>query len=361
MDIHRRPIQQRIDWLYDLARRHSAAYSSPEAQLARTRYLAQHPTAIAVMKCMDGRINLPVVTRTPLGIIQPFRNLGGMFDLGWPHLGEVLAGYVQRMVGEGRRVLMLITYHYSKGEPRRGCAGFNYDTEAAIAHTHAILRQTEFTFGTGHGTVYPLICGLETDEDALVLHGAGGEKLELADLDPRDRGNLPARMAQLFPEMPAQVRNDLLPLLHGNLDHIAEVRGAERTLDIEHREWMICLGRGFDFLHTPNLALIVGPYSPNLDDPIRKAAGIILGNMHAGRIVEDGFLLLASVPYDEIGMDRARAELKSRFLARFGAEVIRSAFPDFARRMFVHTAVLDWRSRTLESIEAGQAPVIAAG
>ena len=97
-----------------------------------------------------------------------------------------------------------------------------------------------------------------------------------------------------------------------------EARRQERMLDVEHREWMICLGRGFDFLHTPNQALIIGPYSPDLADPLRKAAAIIEGNMKAGRIPDDGFLLLASVPYDEIGVDRARAELKSRFLSCFG-------------------------------------------
>lgn len=44
-----------------------------------------------------GRAHQPSVdTHTPLGIIQPFRNLGGMFDLGWPHLGEVLALRAQR-------------------------------------------------------------------------------------------------------------------------------------------------------------------------------------------------------------------------------------------------------------------------
>jgi len=57
---------------------------------------------------------------------------------------------------------------------------------------------------------------------------------------------------------------------------------------------MICLGRGFDFLHTPNLALIIGPYSPDLADPLRKAAAIIEANMQAGRIPNDGFLLLVS-------------------------------------------------------------------
>lgn len=353
-DIHRKPIHKRIDWLFGLADRHGAAYRGPDAWLARERYLAEHPTAIAVLKCMDGRINLSLMTNTPAGILMPFRNLGGMFDLGWPHLGEVLAHHVQGWINTGRRVLFLVTYHYSKGDPHRGCAGFNYDTAAAMAHTQVIRRQMESVFGAGHGTIYPLICGIETDEDAMIVHGAGGARLDLSLLTAEEKTTLEPRLAALLPDMPVQIRTDLLPLLLGNLENIAKVREQakrnERQLDIEHREWMICVGRGFDFLHTPNLALIIGPYSPNLDVPIRKAAGIIQANMHSGRIPDDGFLLLASVPYMEIGMDRARAELKSRFLARFAAEVLRAEYPELADKMFVRTAVLDWHSRTLEAI-----------
>lgn len=352
MDTHNRPIAERIDWLFEHAARHSALYCSPDASLARGRYLARHPTAIAVMKCMDGRINIPVATNTPLGIIQPFRNLGGIFDLGWPHLGEVLAHFVQRRIAEGRRVLFLVTYHFSRGDRVRGCAGFHYDTEAAFAHTQHLLGQFEAVFGKGHGTVYPLICGFETDEDALILHGTGGATLDLSTLTAGDADTLPARLAALFPDMPQQMRADLLPLLNGNLARIEEVRQTPRRLDGEHREWMICLGRGFDFLHMPNLALIVGPYSPQLADPVSTAAGIIESNMKAGRIPGDGFLLLASVPYEELGSDRARAELKARFMAGFAAEVIRDRHPQLAGRMHVRRAVLDWRSRRLETLEA---------
>jgi len=355
MDIHTSPIDERIAWVFDLARRHGEAFCEPESWLARERYLAQHPTAVAVLKCMDGRINVPVATRTPLGILMPFRNLGGMFDLGWPHLGEVLANHVARMVADGRQVLILITYHYSKGDPRRGCAGFEYDTDAARAHARQIRTQVEHIFGADHGTVYPLVCGFETDEDALVLHGTATTALNLADLTDADRQMLVPRLAAFLPDMPGRMRADLLPLLLGNLDHIAEVRAQaarhERELDIEHREWMICLGRGFDFLHTPNVALIIGPYSPNLDAPVRRAAAIIRSNMAAGRIPDDGFLLLASVPYYEVGIDRARAELKSRFLSRFAADAIRAEFPDLAAQMIQRTAVLDWRSRALEEVE----------
>lgn len=354
MDIHSKPIQQRIDWVFDLADHHGADFRSPEACLARDRYFAEHPTAIAALKCMDGRVNIPAATNTPVGILLPFRNLGGIFDLGWPHLGEVVAHHVQHMVNSGRRVLFLINYHYSKGSPERGCAGFNYDTEAAIAHMYNIRRQIQHIFGAAHRTVYPLVCGFETDEDALIVHGVNGEKLDLSTLTKKEREELEPRLAAILPDMPAQMRNDLLPLLYGNLERIDSVREQiqrnERHLDIEHREWMICVGRGFDFLHTPNLALIIGPYSPNLGQPIRRAAGIIQANMTAGRIPDDGFLLFSSVLYDDIGVDRARAEIKSRFLAQFATDVIKADFPELASKMSTRTAVLEWRSRTLEAI-----------
>jgi len=353
MAIHTRAIAERIDWLFDLAARHAGSYGSPEAWLARKRYVARHPTAILVLKCMDGRINIPVATHTPAGIITPFRNLGGMFNLGWPHLGEVLAHEVVDRVSEGRQVLILVTYHFSKGEPERGCAGFAYDTAAARAHTEEIRAQLAHTFGRSQQTVYPLVCGFETDEDALVLHGAEGAALAVAELREEDRATIGHRLAALLPEMPERIRADLEPLILGNMDRIAEVRGAPRALDIVHREWTICIGRGFDFMHQPNLALIIGPYSPDLADPVRKAAGIIEENMEAGRIPSDGFLLLASAPFDEIGVDRARAELKARFMSRFAADVIGESHPDLARRMHVRTAVLDWRTRVLETLAEG--------
>ena len=115
-----------------------------------------------------------------------------------------------------------------------------------------------------------------------------------AKIAPAQTDSLSPWLASPYPDMPTRMRDDLLPLLQGNLERIAHERKLKRTLDIEHREWMICVGRGFDFLHIPNQALIIGPYSLNLEDTIRKAAGILLNNMQTGRIPDDGFLLLAS-------------------------------------------------------------------
>ena len=39
--IHNKPIAERIDWLFELAHRHGKAFRSPEARMARERYLSE--------------------------------------------------------------------------------------------------------------------------------------------------------------------------------------------------------------------------------------------------------------------------------------------------------------------------------
>ncbi|CAN0434192.1 unnamed protein product [Ectocarpus sp. 12 AP-2014] len=349
--LHDQPIERRIDALLDLSKQHAEHFCSPGAWLARQRYMAQHPTSIVVMKCMDGRIHIPHATRTPLGIITPFRNLGGIFDLGWPYLGELLTDTVVDAAQAGRATLMLITYHFSQGNQARGCAGFNCDTQAAKAHAYAIAEQAGKLFGQDRQQVYPLVCGFETDSDALIIHGYEGAPLDIGEWVGHAPEELSSQLNALCPDMPHDIQRDLLPLLEGNLAHVSELQGVERELDIEHREWVICIGRGFDFLHLPNTALIIGPYGPDLAVPIGTAATIIDANMRAGRIPEDGFMLLASTPYQSSGVDRARAELKSHFLSDFAEQVIRREHPTLAQKMRRHTAVVHWPTRRLDRLD----------
>lgn len=93
---------------------------------------------------------------------------------------------------------------------------------------------------------------------------------------------------------------------------------------------------------------MIGPYSPDLAQPIRTAADIIHSNMRAGRIPPDGFLLLTSMPYENQGVERAGAELRARFLAHFATQVITEAHPDLAPLMHRRCAVLDWPARRLD-------------
>ena len=86
----------------------------------------------------------------------------------------------------------------------------------------------------------------------------------------------------------------------------------------------------------------------NLSVATNTPAGIIPANMQCRRIPDDGFLLLAESLYHEIGVDRARAELKSGFLAAFAAAIIRDEFPNLKEKMHVRSAVMAWQSREME-------------
>ncbi|WP_177138688.1 hypothetical protein [Hydrogenophaga aromaticivorans] len=50
-------------------------------------------------------------------------------------------------------------------------------------------------------------------------------------------------------------------------------------------------------------------------------------------------------------MDRARAVLKSHFMARFAAAVLRESHPDLVARMTVRQTVLNWHSRAVEALD----------
>ncbi|EHR41264.1 hypothetical protein AJE_07711, partial [Alishewanella jeotgali KCTC 22429] len=98
----------------------------------------------------------------------------------------------------------------------------------------------------------------------------------------------------------------------------------------------------------PNIALIIGPFSPDLSQPVKKAAAIILNNIKQQRIPADGVLLLASVPYQQAGIDRRRAELKAAFFCQFAKTVIAEQEPALLPLLQSRSAVMYWPERRLE-------------
>lgn len=343
-----------VDWLIEHNNEQSREFMSPDARFARQQYRAQHPTEVAVLKCMDGRIHLPVQTQTPLGILQPWRNLGGKFDLGWPYFGSKLRDWVNYSIGRGRDCIVLITYHWSAGDKHRGCRGFGYDLDSSQQFTKTLKQQIERVFGSEHQTVYPIQCGLETDFDALVLHGENGEILDLNTIpDVIADDVLLATLRRMYPDMKYRMILDLLPIVRGNIAHARSVRAINRPIiDAEHCERVLALGRGFDWLHKPNFALIVGPYSPDLGEPIATAAGLLLANMEEGRVSDDGIVLLVSTPYREpAGHEPLLATEKTKFLSQFALQVITDRVPKLAGRVALLPTVIDLNTRQMTKVK----------
>ena len=343
-----------VSFLLTRNKEQSAAYTSADSVLWRQQYRAKHPTEIAALKCMDGRLNMAFMTETPPGIIQPFRNIGGKFDLGWPYFGILMREWVDYAVTRGRNAMYLVTYHYSKGEPHRGCKGYAYDTKAARAGADHLRAQIENVFGSSHQIVYPITVGIETDSDALVIHGSSGKDLDMFSAVDLSEDELMQKLSELFPDMHKRFALDLLPLLKGNQRHIKKVIALNRTiLDSEHREQILGVGRGFDWLHLPNKALIVGPYSFDLRSPISIAAAILLDNLNTGRIPKDeGVVILTSSAYrDPRGPEPLMAKHKARSLADFALQAIKEDVPDLMPYLVTLTGTVNFNARHFEPLE----------
>lgn len=267
-----------------------------QAQLLK-KYKLEHPTKVMVFKCMDGRIAFPTFTETPLGFLRNFRNLGGQFNLGWKGLKAALTGVVQKSHDEGRGTLAIITYHFSKGDPKRGCAGHKCNVKASIDGAMAFKKQIKEAYNGLPYHFFPIVVGIETDEEALIFHNGNGNLFDLATVD----GNITedemfGKLLSLYEYIPAAILADLNPILMGNVNHIKKVRSSSRQIaDLEHGEWIVGAGgaTAYEWLHVPNAAILVGQYNPNIERPIREALGVIRKSWKPGK----KFLYMSAASY----------------------------------------------------------------
>jgi hypothetical protein len=320
-----------IDFLQRLNEERSADFNSPDNKLWRKQYRAQHPTEVAALKCMDGRLNLPYMTETPPGIIRPFRNIGGKFEIGWPYFGLLIKEWVEYSVSKGRDCMVIVTYHYSKGDAHRGCRGHNYDKDAAMDNALKLKRDIEDVYGPKHLVVYPIVVGIETDEDSMIIHGEDvTDVLDVSQSGDMSEFEIRHKLANFFPTMKEKVIDDLLPLVMGNVRHVKKIRESNRPLgDIEHKEQIIAYGRGFAWMHLPNKALIIGPYGSNHAEMLVPAGKIIMDNLDSGRIPkEQGVVLLTSAVYKDHGPERLWAIKKAKVLGDFARKTLHSQVPE---------------------------------
>lgn len=343
-----------VQKMLDLNAEHSEAFVNQ--QRSRHIYREQYPTEIGIMKCMDGRVHMPVSTNTPLGILQPWRNIGGKFNLGWAHYKDTITEWVDYAASRKRRSVVFTTYHYARGFKgenaevvrNRGCAGFEYNTEAAKAASWELKQQYDRVFK--NDSLYAINVGVETDLDALIFHGEDGKQvLDLGETVLKDDEEIVQKLKSLYPQIPDFIINDLVPLVRGNIKHVQQIKDSNRpAIDMEHKERVLAIGRGFDWLHEPNLALIIGPYDPDLDGVIVKAAGLLKKNIDEGRINPDeGIVLLTSAPYRQEGFKRRLAEEKAKVLAEFAYKEIQKHVPELISRLSVVTATCDMNTRKL--------------
>lgn len=336
-------------YILDLNRERSREFCSPQMQDWLALYRRKHPTTILGFKCMDGRLNLPLITNMPVGVIQPFRNIGGKFDLGSPYLGRLVLDAKERALADGHRLLALCTYHFSKGDTHRGCAGHHYDTDAARAGALGLKAQFERVFGKDNPVVAAICIGIETDEDAIIFHNGGEATYSIADHTDATDDELKEALFAFYEGIPAPILRDLVPIAIGNRDHVRKIRSQKRPVaELVHGENIICVGRGFGWLHLPNKALIIGPYDHAWGEAVKVAGDIVSSNIGEGRVsASDGTLLLILAPYWGLE-ERGLAEEKAWYLRDVAEGVLKKAYPALVFETLV--GVTDMQTRMMHEI-----------
>ena len=347
-----------IEYLLEVNQKNSAEFIKQEE--ARVIYRRMYGTEFAALKCMDGRLLFPDLTQTPLGIIQPYRNLGGIFHLGWPFFQQAIEGWKKYADSKDRDSVVFVTYHFSRGDKHRGCKGHGYDLEKARGSALNLKKEFDFVYGSAEAQsrnkLFAIQVGIETDFESLILHGEDGQTLDLAEISDSSEIGVTNLLNSLYPSICTVAPNvirDFVPLVKGNILHTQEIKKSNRPVqEADHREWIVAVGRGFDWLHEPNKALIVGPWQDNLADPIKTAVSLVKHNKEEGLLEGSKIVLLTSGIYREVQGEEPRlAELKSRYLRDVAMSVIEKDFKELLPDLEVLMTIVDLNTRKINVIK----------
>lgn len=327
---------------YLLRRNREQVYAYRQTALDREKYLSSHPTFIAAAKCSDGRVHIPALANIPFGIVTPFRNIGGEFDFGWRDFYHDVKAWVQSAIHshiphDHKRCVFLSTYHWSEGSKERGCRGHGYNQARSVTAAEQLAYDCGAIFGKGRGVVYPLTLGIETDSDAFIFHGQNDQLLDTRQIIGRSELEIVPILQELWPDMTPKMWEDLAHIVYGNVQHVDQVARTRREPSTAgHKEQIFVVGRGVHWIHEPNRAMIVGPYSPNLSEPIATAALQILENLKGSHISDDdkkkGWVLMTSALCGEPA-DWEHAIYKARSLARTAIKTISKEVPELLENM----------------------------
>lgn len=304
-------------------KKQSDHYGSPDQVQLREKYLREHTSDVLVTKCMDGRVNVPIITGIPMGVFSPFRSMGAKFDIGSPGFAPHVLNFYNhvhdRWQKEGEASgIVLNTYHFSRSKKELGCKGFGFDTQKACQCTQRLRDKFEGVYGKSHMLIHPICVGVETDEDALVIHGDNGKTLDVSQSLAFTQEDFRRELGKLFPNMRERVLKDLLPMVVGNRAHVESIRRENKpVLELDHREKTIAIGRGFDWLHLVNEALIVGTFNIDWLHEVEVAATIVLNNLkREPELARKGATVIASAPHRGPGVEAAMSREKALSNAR---------------------------------------------
>ena len=296
-----------------------------------------------ISPCSDGRLAhvIRFVLRLPYRAVRRKSYAGALFDI-----DDSLEKWTETELlrfREGRpntadastRYLKAVVYHFSSGSPQEGCAAHGSDTEAAaragLERLYSFREAVQNTHCCG-ASIDLLLIGLDTDTDAIRVHGANADGaidirkyVDARDLYEATRGlhgqqgrdHIQARIAETAYDLPAGMQRLMARLLEYNLsqiDYVIRYHG-ERYQDIGHAERFIGAGKGFEEVQLRNLT-----YFAYLDTVEEAAPDLDVGVKIFSRLnVSHGLPVPVVVRFDYQGHvpgARERAVQRCRRVAR---------------------------------------------
>lgn len=252
--------------------------------------------------CMDGRTYVPELVRM---VVDFYSSLGGILDHGRPEFRESFERQLEMCCQKGKQLRFVSTYHYSRGVRELGCAGHRFEKADGFRTANRQARQAKDRYGTA---VSAFVMGVETDRDALILHGDTGQVVDLGDLEQSERSDLNRVLGELYPDR-VQEALVLADVVEGNVQHrvmtVSTTKSARKT---DHQEKRILLGmpEQIAWAQSLNGALSLSPIVPHpqLERAIEVAGMIWYDNLRSCRIPQDQQDEMALVV---VGRDKSEA------------------------------------------------------
>lgn len=315
----------------------------------RRAYRALHPTEFLFTLCMDGRINIYALTGLMFGLFNLLRNIGGAYRIGWDLFQTTLEQWEEWCYRMRRHAVVITTYHWSEADKHAGCAGHGYDLLKSIVETQRLRDEIIRCYG---GRILSIMMGVETQSEAIILHGERGITIDMREYaDNAHEEGLRILITAALPSMPFQVREDLIPILMGNAQHVMELRSSPRHAhQLLHCERVLAIGTALDWLGKLNFALIIGPCDPDRGRAVEKAAAIIWSNWESGRVPNDkDGVLLISVACRDRGKITAATE-RALETARNAVEILDN-IPQMKGLLHPLVGVTDMNTRKFNVLE----------
>ncbi len=325
-----------------LHRRARASYLTSPYMHGRVR--------LALLQCSDGRMSkIKQALGAALGRFFDMRSVGAEKDMASYPFPVRINNW--RKEG-GEHHVLLLSYHFDCMDPLLGCAGHEFNTQAAIDSQFRLAHDLEVGF---RGRIRCLVVGYDTRLEELHLHGIKGQTLRTHELSD-SRSKTMGRLACLWPSLPDEILEELVPLFLFNAQHVrARIAAGAYDIPINHAEVGVAIGRRFGWMIDDVDALQVALIEDTTMHPNTEiGVGVYLleQNLKMGRIpAKDGVFMFSCIPYSEADDMREACEVAAFRWADIMSRIVHERAPSIESQIVRLVAVISEETRALTLLE----------